>query len=96
MTNPITWAVSQVKDLLWRREFKRLPIKKLGNLYVKEMQGNFYAVDVEEVTPMTLHVGRNKALKMYEIYKSNGEVLLYVKTKKQAERLANEANAHAH
>lgn len=95
MKNPITWAVSRLKDILWRREFQRLPIKKLGNLYVKEMRGSFYAVDVEDVTPMRLHVGHNKVLKTYEIYKDNGEVLLYVNSKKEAKELVRAANLNA-
>lgn len=95
MTNPITLAVSKVKDFLWRREFARLPIKTLGNLHVKEMRGAFYAVDLEDVTPIRLHVGRNKALKAWEIYKDGGEVVAFVGTKKEANRIVKAANSNA-
>lgn len=94
-TNMITRAVSKFKDFVWRFQFDRTPIKKLGNLLVKDFRGALYAVDVEDVTPMTLHVARNKALGVYEIYKSNGQILLYVKSKKEAKRLTAAVNSNA-
>jgi hypothetical protein len=51
MTNPIMWAVSRFKDWKFYRAFDRAPIKRLGNGYVKEVQGNLYAVDIEVIQP---------------------------------------------
>jgi hypothetical protein len=93
--NPIAWAVSRYKDFMWRREFARLPIKKLGNVHVKEMRGSLYVVDVEDITPLRLSFARNKALRVWEISKNNGEVVAFVGTKKEANRIVTAVNGNA-
>ena len=45
MYNPIMWAVSRFKDWKFKRAFERAPVKRLGDMYVKDVQGNLYAVD---------------------------------------------------
>lgn len=60
MMNPIAWVVSCFRDWKFYRDFDRAPIKMLGAMYVKEVQGNLYAVDIEVIPPrqpMTLITG---------------------------------------
>jgi hypothetical protein len=42
MMNPITWAVSRVKDMVWRYQFKRTPVTRLGAMLVKNFRGSLY------------------------------------------------------
>jgi hypothetical protein len=45
MLNPITWLKAHFNNWLFARAFKRAPAKRLGEIWVKEVQGNLYAVD---------------------------------------------------
>jgi hypothetical protein len=54
MFNPIMWAVSRYRDWKFYREFKAAPIKRLGDIFVKEVQGNLYAVTLE-IVPAKSH-----------------------------------------
>lgn len=47
MMNPIMWAVSQYQDWKFKRDFDRAPIQRLGEIFVKEIQGNLYAVELK-------------------------------------------------
>lgn len=49
MMNPIMWAVSKFKDWKFKRAFDRAPIMRLGEIFVKEVYGNLYAVDLRIV-----------------------------------------------
>lgn len=49
MLNPFIWLRGKLSDWKFHRAFERAPIKKLGAIYVKEVMGNLYAVDIEEV-----------------------------------------------
>jgi hypothetical protein len=55
MINPITWAVSKYRDWKFYRDFDRAPIKRLGEIFVKEVQGNLYAVTLEIVPAKKSH-----------------------------------------
>lgn len=56
MTNPITWAVNQIKAYQWATEFERTPTEHLGVLIVKNFRGAYYCVGVDEVRVRTLEV----------------------------------------
>lgn len=47
---------AKLSDWKFKRAFKVAPVMRLGKLFVKEVQGNLYAVDVERIpkkkTPM--------------------------------------------
>jgi hypothetical protein len=49
MMNPLMRVVSRYKDWKFYREFDRAPIKRLGEIFVKEVQGNLYVVTLEIV-----------------------------------------------
>lgn len=49
MINPVIWIMSKLNDWKFRRAFAHAPIKLLGNMYVKEVYGNLYAVDIEVI-----------------------------------------------
>ena len=51
MFNPIMWVRGKLSDWKFRRAFERAPIKKLGDMYVKEVLSNLYAVDIEVIPP---------------------------------------------
>lgn len=47
MYNPIEWIINKHKAWRFKRAFDRAPIMCLGEIFVKEVQGNLYAVDLE-------------------------------------------------
>lgn len=49
MYNILVWVVIKYNVWKFNREFNRAPIKRLGDIFVKEVQGNLYAVDLEIV-----------------------------------------------
>lgn len=49
LSNPIMWAVSKWNNWKFQRAFRLAPIKLLGDMYVKEVYGNLYAVDIEVI-----------------------------------------------
>ena len=48
MMYPFQWVVSKVRDWLFYREMRRVKAFRLGEIWVKFVRGNLYAVDGPE------------------------------------------------
>ena len=55
MISPKSWVLGKIKDFLFYQAYKRAPIKQLGDIHVKEVQGNLYMVDIEVIPPKVTH-----------------------------------------